>query len=234
MGKENDCMIGILAAMEEEMLLLKDALQVEEPERICGIDFYIGTLSGKEIVLSQCGVGKVNSSMAATLLIDHFGCDLLINTGIAGGIKGVETKDIVIAKSLMYYDVDAHMFGYAYGQVPKMPRYYTPSIEANLRVKKALKKLGYSYKEATIYSGDSFVSSLEPLKNIAVDEISVVEMEGASIAQVCVKSGIDFMVLRFVSDLVDHPNQIEDYSCFESEMAKRSARICLEMLEKLA
>ncbi len=234
MGKENDCMIGILAAMEEEMLLLKDALQVEEPERICGIDFYIGTLSGKEIVLSQCGVGKVNSSMAATLLIDHFGCDLLINTGIAGGIKGVETKDIVIAKSLMYYDVDAQAFGYSYGQIPKMPRYYIPSIESNLRVKKALKELGYSYKEAAIYSGDSFVSSLEPIKNITVDAISVVEMEGTSIAQVCVKSGIDFMVLRYVSDLVGHPNQIEDYNYFESEMAKRSAKICLEILEKLA
>ncbi len=227
-------MIGIIAAMEEEMLLLKEALGTEDSEKICGIEFYIGVLSGKDIVVSQCGVGKVNSSMAATLLIDHFGCDLIINTGIAGGISGVEPKDIILAKALTYYDVDAQAFGYAYGQVPKMPRYYMPNVETLLYVKKALKELGYFYKEATVYSGDSFVSSLEPLKRMDTDKVSVVEMEGTSIAQVCVRSGIDFIVLRYVSDIVGHPSQIEDYQRFETEMAQRSAKVCLEILKKIS
>lgn len=234
MGKEDDSMIGIIAAMEEELQLLKDALGVAEAEKICGIDFFVGHIEENEIVLSLCGVGKVNSSMAATLLIDHFGVDFIINTGIAGGVCGVQPRDILIASSLMYHDVDAEAFGYAYGQVPGMPKYYTPSLEYTLQIKKILHILGVPYKEGVIYSGDSFIHQLDSLKRVETNCICATEMEGASIAQVCVKSSIDFLVIRYISDLVGHPSQITDYKSFESEMANRSSEICLEILKKLA
>ncbi|MDE7263918.1 MAG: 5'-methylthioadenosine/adenosylhomocysteine nucleosidase [Anaeroplasmataceae bacterium] len=226
-------MIGIIAAMKEEMQLLKDALGVEEAERICGIDFFVGNIAGKEIILSQCGVGKVNSSMAATILIDHFGVNFILNTGIAGGIRGLQPKDIILANSLMYHDVDVEAFGYAYGQVPGMPKQYIPSLEYILQIKRILQDLGYSYKEGIIYSGDSFVHHLDSLRKVDTSSLCATEMEGASIAQVCVKSSIDFVVLRYISDSVGHPSQIADYSSFESEMANRSAEICLEILKKL-
>ncbi|MDE5715885.1 MAG: 5'-methylthioadenosine/adenosylhomocysteine nucleosidase [Anaeroplasmataceae bacterium] len=226
-------MIGIIAAMEEEMFLLKEALEIEEEEIICGTSFYLGKLNSQEIVLSQCGVGKVNSSIAATIMISHFCCDFILNTGIAGGITGVDTKDIVIAKSLMYYDVDAKAFGYAYGQVPGMPVQYHSSIDYIVKIKTILSKQHLSYKEAVVYSGDSFVNRKELLKNMDISIPCIAEMEGASIAQVCVKSGVDFVVLRYISDIVGKDSQIEDYKTFESEMARRSALVCLAILKNM-
>ena len=58
-------------------------------------------------------------------------------------------------------------------------------------------------------------------------------MEGASIAQVCIKAGVDFIVLRYISDIIGSPNQVKDYLAFEEEMAKRSANICLQILNNL-
>ena len=227
--KEVSAMIGIIAAMEEEMSLLREALNLDSSETICGVEFY----ESNDIILCKCGIGKVNSAMATTILIDHFECDLIINTGIAGGICGVNTKDVVIGNKFMYYDVDVCAFGYAFGQVPGMPKFYLADSEMVLKTKTILKQLGIAYKEAMVYSGDSFVNRLDLLKNVETNVVSICEMEGTSIAQVCVKSGVEFVSIRYVSDIVGHENQINDYLSFESEMAKRSSKICLEILKEL-
>lgn len=225
--------IGIIAAMEEEMLLLKEAIGCDEGSVKHGVSFYEGALNSHDIIVCSSGIGKVNSSMATTLLIECYACDVIINTGIAGGITGVEPKDIVIATGLMYHDVDVRAFGYAYGQVPQMPRVYLPSMPHNVEIKRVLKLLGYSFKEAMIYSGDSFVHSLNQITHMDTSIPCITEMEGASIAQVCVKAGVDFVALRYVSDVVGTENQIEDYQAFEKEMANRSAKICVNILKNL-
>ena len=226
-------MIGIISSMQNVLDILIEELDCSKDERYCGIDFYTTNLNGNDIVLAVSGVGKVNAAMAATIMINTYGCNLIINTGIAGGVAKVNTKDIIVASKLKYYDVDVTCFNYEYGQIPGMPSYYTPRLENLLAIKVILNKLNLNYKEAIIYSGDSFVSSFKDLKKVDTTECSVVEMEGAAIAQVCVKSGIDFLVLRYVSDIVGLPNQIKDYMQFEKEMAERSSKICLEILKKL-
>ncbi len=226
-------MIGIIAAMEEEIRILKESLGCAEPERIQGIDFFQGRINQADVVLCTSGVGKVNAAMATSLLIEHFECDFIINTGIAGGITGVQTEDIIIAKALCYFDADATPFGYAYGQIPGMPKIYTPSVDSILLVKQILKHLNLSYKEASIYSGDSFVARLEQVSKVDTAIPCVAEMEGAAVAQVCTRAGVDFIVLRYVSDIVGLENQIEDYQAFENQMANRSSEICLEILKKM-
>lgn len=223
-------MIGIIAAMEDEMALLKEKMNTDSATIICGIRFYEGIIGAKDVVLCSSGVGKVNSAMAATLLIEAFNCDLIINTGIAGGVNGVNTKDIIIARELCYSDVDATAFGYKFGQVPGMPHKYIPNPEVILHLKSIFNKLNINYKEATIYSADSFVSKLNQLSSVDTNICCIAEMEGASIAQVCVRAGVDFIVLRYVSDIVGKDNQIEDYQAFEREMAYRSSSICLELI----
>ena len=58
-------------------------------------------------------------------------------------------------------------------------------------------------------------------------------MEGTAIAQVCAKSGVDFLVLRYISDIVGEESQITDYNAFEYEMAARSSEICFKLLNNL-
>ncbi|MDE6408453.1 MAG: 5'-methylthioadenosine/adenosylhomocysteine nucleosidase [Anaeroplasmataceae bacterium] len=226
-------MIGIIAAMEEEMSILREAIGNQNTNQICGIRFYEGRIGSQEVVLCTSGVGKVNSAMATTILIEYYSCSFILNTGIAGGITGVKTKDIVLARELSYSDADATPFGYAYGQIPGMPKTYMPNLEGILRVKQVLNRLGLSYKEAKVYSADSFVASLEQVSKVDTSIPCIAEMEGASVAQVCIRSGVDFIVLRYISDIVGKENQIADYNAFESEMAKRSSKICLEIIKNL-
>ena len=233
MGKEDDSMIGIISAMQIELDILIEELNCQKDEKYCGIDFYTTQLNGNELVLAVSGVGKVNAAIATTIMINTYGCNLIINTGIAGGLARVNTKDIIVANKLKYHDFDATCFNYEFGQVPGMPSYFAPSLDNLLAIKLILNKLNLKYKEATLYSGDRFVSSFKDLKKIYNNECSIVEMEGAAVAQVCVKSGVDFLVIRYVSDIVGLPNQIKDYLEFEKEMAERSSRICLEILENL-
>ncbi len=224
--------IGIIAAMKKEVDVLHNTLEKTNEIKYAGIKFYEGTISNVDVVLCECGVGKVNAAMAATIMVTDFECNLLINTGIAGGI-GLKPKDVVVANKLMYYDFDTTIFGYPYGQVPGLPKEFNPSIESVVMVKSILKKLNIPYFSCPIYSGDQFVSSFEQLNKIQIEDIAACEMEGAAVAQVAVRSGVDFIVLRYISDLVGEKNQIEDYLSFEEEMAIRSSQICLQILHNL-
>ena len=37
------------------------------------------------LIIVECGIGKVNSAMVSTILIQEFKCEILIFSGIAGG-----------------------------------------------------------------------------------------------------------------------------------------------------
>lgn len=227
-------MIGIIGAMQVEVEILKENLIINKVEKCCGMEFYVGSINKTSIVLVQCGVGKVNAAIATTIMIDRYGCSLIINTGIAGGISGVNTKDIVIGDKLKYSDYDITIFGYEYGQVPGFKPYFEANPKAIDMITRLLTDLGYEYKIGTIYSQDQFVSSLEQLSKVEITPCAIAEMEGCAIAHVCVKSGVDFIVLRYISDVVGAPNQINDFMAFEEEMANRSSNICLEVLRNYA
>ena len=227
-------MIGIIGAMAHEVEVLRDSMTIEEIETHCGIEFYRGYIGDNEVTLTGCGVGKVNAAIAATILIDTYKCELVINTGIAGGVKGLNTSDVCIGTKLYYSDADVTVFGYSKGQIPGLPKYFSTSCDVLVQVKKALNQLGVSYNETTIYTSDTFVSNADILDGFELlDEHIACEMEGAAIAHVCVKSGVDFLVLRYISDIVGKESQIADYNSFEYEMANRSSEICFKLLNNL-
>ena len=225
--------IGIVAAMKVEMQIILENLNDVSEERFIGTSFYRGFLNDNEIVICESGVGKVNASIATTVLINNYDVNLIINTGIAGGLDGAKNRDVIIASGLMYHDFDIRIFGYDFGQVPGLPKVFPVNPELITIVKSILNKLKIGYKEGLILSGDRFIldkKGLEEVKNI---KALAVEMEGTAIAHVAVKAGVDFIVLRYISDEVGAENQEEDYLSFEKEMSERSARICLKLIENI-
>ena len=75
-------MLGIIGAMDVEVNSIKSELENVEIKNIAAMDFYKGTLAGKEVVVVKCGVGKVNAAMCTQSLIDMYGVSAIINTGI--------------------------------------------------------------------------------------------------------------------------------------------------------
>lgn len=225
--------IGIICAMKPEMDILLEGLGEGKKVKMLGVTFYEGNINNHHVVLSLCGVGKVNAAVAATLLISEFNCNLIINSGIAGGVLPLKKRDSVIATSLAYHDFDTTPFGYEFGQVPGMPKEYMVNPELLIMVKTIFNRLELPYICTKVYSGDKFVHSMEQLSGVKNEEGYAVEMEGAAIAQVCVKAGIDFIVLRYISDIIGEENQQESYIEFEKEMSLRSSKVTLQLLENM-
>ena len=226
--------IGIIAAMTHEIDELRNSLENCYTDKQYTFDFYCGNLNSNEVVVVESGMGKGNAILAATLLVEHFSCRLIINTGIAGGVSPLNTNDVVVSKSLTYSDFDARALGALYGQVPGLPKYYYPSQELLMYVKKTLNKLNVNYVMAPIYTSDKFISSFEQLNEIK-DEIegAAIEMEGAGVAQAATRLGVDFIVIRYISDIIGKENQIDDYHEFEIEASNRSALITKELIKNI-
>ena len=70
--------IGIIGAMEEEVALLRDAMEVEEVRTIAHVEFTKGKLNHREVVLLKSGIGKVNVAIATTLLFEHYNIDIMM------------------------------------------------------------------------------------------------------------------------------------------------------------
>ena len=74
--------IGILTAMESEhkqiASLLSDKKSVKDQ-----FNYIVGKLEDKDVVLCQCGIGKVNAAVGTSELIHSFHPDCVISTGVA-------------------------------------------------------------------------------------------------------------------------------------------------------
>ena len=95
--------IGIIVAMDKEFKQLNTILSDTQTEHINHKNFVRGNLEDKEIILQQCGIGKVNSAIGAVEMINHYHPDLIISSGCAGGADtSLEVTDVVVATECAY------------------------------------------------------------------------------------------------------------------------------------
>jgi adenosylhomocysteine nucleosidase len=228
--------IGIIGAMEVEVVRLKALLSDKNEQKKGGFVFYTGKLNGNDIILLQSGIGKVNAAIGAAIMIDNYSPDFVINTGAAGGFPGeLKVGDIVISNELIHHDMDCTVFGYKTGQVPGMPASFVADNRLIELAEKCIHKLTNLHtKKATILTGDQFMNNPEATKKIK--EIfplaEAVEMEGAAIAQTCYQFKTPFVVIRSISDIAGQENAIE-YEEFVETAAVNSANMVVEMTKEL-
>lgn len=227
-------MIGIIGAMEEEVAALKDSMEVQETTEQASMIFCKGVLCGKEVVIVRSGIGKVNAGICAQILVDRFGVDTLINTGIAGSLDAkIDIGDMVISTDALHHDMDATEFGYPIGQIPRMEALSFPANEELL--KKAVQASEKANPEihtftGRIASGDQFIASRE-IKDRIVENFHplCVEMEGAGIAQAAYLNQVSYVIIRAISDKADNSASV-DYPTFERQAIAHSVRLVKELL----
>lgn len=228
-------MIGIIGAMQEEIEILKNDMQNLSTEKQAHVEIYKGNLYGKEVVLMQSGIGKVNAAICATLLIKEYQPDLIINTGSAGGLgSGLSVGDIVISKDVIHHDVVATAFGYELGQVPAMPARYAADERLISVAEQAIVNNHLTAHIGLIVSGDSFIGSAEQKQNIINNfkESLAVEMEAAAIAQTCYQFHVPFIITRAISDLANGEANMS-FEEFLKVACVSSSKIVKSILETL-
>jgi len=225
--------IGIIAAMDEELEPLLKDIELDRKEAKAKMEFSLGRLYGKEVVLVRSGIGKVNSAICTQILIDDFKVDKVINVGVAGGIEEhIYPGDVVIAENLVQYDMDTSAFGDKIGQVPRLDTFDFKCDEDMVSKAKAACDKIDEHKSfvGRIVTGDQFVADLNKIKWLR-EEFSglACEMEGGSIAQVCYLNDVPFVVIRSISDNAQNDAHM-DYEKFILIAVKNSVNILKGML----
>lgn len=230
-------MIGIIGAMEDEVKALKEAMNIQEIVEFASMTFCKGRLCGKEVVVVRSGIGKVNAGICAQILVDKFGADMLINTGIAGSLDAkIDIGDMVISTDAVHHDMDATEFGDPVGQVPRMDTLAFPADERLVELAKAANEKanpGIRTFTGRVASGDQFVASSEVKERIVSNFGALcTEMEGAGIAQAAYLNKISCVIIRAISDKADN-SAMMDYPEFERQAISHSVALVKELLTSL-
>jgi len=228
--------IAIIGAMEEEVSILRGAIDKLTTETHAGFEYYSGEIDDKQVVLLKSGIGKVNAAISATLLLELYLPDVVINTGSAGGFHtDLEVGDIVISQSVCHHDVDVTPFGYALGQVPGMPTCFLPDESLVKAAQSAIESLGeVSHMHGLIATGDRFMHQPKDVEDTrkAFPEMIACEMEAAAVAQVCHTFEKPFVVIRSLSDIAGKENAVT-FEQYLEKAAVHSSKVVRAMLAYL-
>ena len=213
--------------------LLEDARECERG----GMTYLTGKLAANDIILRQCGIGKVNAAIGAAELIRSFEPDAMVSTGVAGGIDCcLGVMDVVVSSSVVYHDVWCGM-GCEYGQVQGLPAVFVAD-EAMCRAAQSLNDDADNKTRiyaGLICTGDQFITDRSELDKIKGNFPAglAVDMESAAIAQTCHIYGVPFVSFRIISDTPGVDKHIEQYENFWGEMADRSFGVTRRFLMRL-
>jgi len=248
--------IGLICAIPQELTELRAALDHDVRAEVGGFAFDRGRLDGREVILAEAGIGKVNTATVATILAVRFDARMLVFNGVAGGLDpDLAIGDVVVADRAIQHDYgvieNGRLQPYQAGHVP----FFNPTSEFGYEVEPALlarvrarleggdliplsaraggegraPKLVYG----TILTGDQFINCEATRERLHRDFGGrAVAMEGAAHAQVALRLGLPWLEIRALSDLAGQESRF-DFGAFVDEVAKNSAIILRRILPVL-
>lgn len=241
-GKE--LKIGVITAMESEA---ENFISYNRFGSFNHGKFYSGhvkfdadeNVASKEVVLCVSGIGKVNAGVCAYSLIKNYGCNCIINMGVAGAcVDRLKIGDVLLSRDSIYHDVDATAVGDVLGQVPNMDT-LTFSSDFNL-VNKAIDIIKNEYpgrdylvRLGRIATGDQFVADKSKKEYIANTFVAdCIDMEGAAIGQVAYMERIPYIIVRGISDTLGEDSAAEYSDCL-SVAANNCREVVRELISRL-
>ncbi len=225
--------IGIIGPTETEVNPFIDCLENVNITEHALLKFHSGFYKAIEVVVLYSGVCKVNSAIAAQILIDKFEISHLILSGVAGGIdKNLKIGDTVLGTSFGYHDVDK---GILTEYHPWMKdQYFYPTDEFDNHLASIINDKKY---EGTIYkgkivTGEAFISAEGRNKIIKEHDPLCVDMETTSIAHVCYANKMPFFAIRTMTDTEEYCGN----NTFEENLemaALKSISVMKDLLDKM-
>jgi adenosylhomocysteine nucleosidase len=243
--------IALVSAMHEELAEVLARMPDEQKTVVAGREFWVGHWYGHDVVAVLSRIGKVAAATTATVLLERFGVNRIVFTGVAGGLSPqVNVGDVVIAREFIQHDMDAS---------PLFPRHEVPltgitrfpadaflshalAVAAPLALQDMCASLPQSewlnldlakaqVHQGLIASGDRFVSQTVESQDLqqALPEALAVEMECAAMAQVCHDYGVPLAAVRLISDRADDAAHV-DFQRFIQSIASRYSVAVLDRL----
>ncbi len=248
--------IGIIGAMEEELLPIRQHTQHLEQIQKSSRSFWHGEVYGHEIYLTRCDPGKVNAAIAAQQLIDHFGVDAIFNMGSSGALAPeLEVGDLVIATEAIQHDFDITSWGLKPGELifdavtardtgqlkfrtqqifnsdPKLSQLaFDTANQIELTELNGHTPKVYSGR---VLSGDQFIGQREKAERLwSTLHGLCTDMEAAAISHTCSINNVPFLCIRAISDKADHTATVS-FTDFLAEATANYGKIFDLVIKKM-
>jgi len=137
----------------------------------------------EKLLLVICGIGKANAAMATAYCCTKYKPDTVLNIGAAGALTMSKKKgEMYQINKIIEHDRPNFKSG--------KPSVHNPSIMEG-------------FKCAILSTSDKAAVSIEERKKAAVYGGELVDMEGASIVQVCKRFQTPCYIFKYVSDTLE-------------------------------
>jgi len=226
--------IAIMGAMPEEIEPLLAHYKNYKTIKYAKNIFYSIDYQGDKLVVAYSKIGKVNATITAVTMIEKFGCEKLLFSGVAGAVSSeLKIGDLVVATKLAQHDLDISAFGHPFGYVPEGSVYEEADSRLIEIAKDVASEKNIPLKEAIIATGDQFICDIDKKKWIEKTfNAGALEMEGSAVALVCNALDVPFFILRSISDAADMDASF-NFDEFLESSAKISADFIISMVEKI-
>ncbi len=227
-------MIGIIGALEEEVVMLRHDMEIKNSSIIAKCEYISGVLNNQDIVVTRCGMGKVNAASCTSTMIDMYAPDIIINTGVGGSLDdSLKVCDIMIAEDVVQHDYNIVSLGYKLAQVDNFDTpYFVCDKKVNMAIKKSTENLGYTSYFARFATGDQFIDLPEDKRRLSETfGARVCDMETAAIAQVCQLHGVRFSSIRSISDSTSGENGAIQFQKFLKLASTHSVFVIEDILK---
>ncbi|NOY39607.1 MAG: futalosine hydrolase [Nitrospirae bacterium] len=220
-------MTGLICAVEFEYEEVLKNLSRRRQVEYGGLIFYKGLLRDRPLVLVASGVGKTNAAHAATLFLEKFRPEMIINFGVGGAYpdSGISVGGIAVADQEIYGDEgvvtpDGFMDMRGMG-IPLLSASPGSGLNVNrsrkrlfnkipihsMPVKKAcriLRKLSFNPGKGPFVTLSTVTGTAARAAELQRRYRAICEnMEGASVAHICMLYGVPFLEIRGISNIVE-------------------------------
>ena len=218
--------------MDKELELLTNLFYYGNVNTIFTGNVYICEMNGHTLFITKSGIGKVNSALVTSHMIESYKPDLVINSGVAGSLdEKMNIGDILVAEKVCYHDVWCGS-GTKYGEADGCPLYFKGD-ETCLNLLRNIDD--DKIKFGLLCSGDKFImypDDVETIKSFFHDGLGC-DMESASISHTCFKYNVPCIVVRVMSDRPGSGENISEYNNFWETAPQQTFEIVKKLIEKL-
>ena len=195
-------MIGAVIAMEEEAEALLSQTEIKAKFGLFGKPCYQGRAFGEEVILTVCGVGKVNAA-AGTCAVLSRGADRVLNFGVAGGLHGgTAIAEVYLIEKAVQYDFDiTQLEGGLIGTLDGEKENFLP----------LLAPAALPFPRRALGTGDRFNDSPQDHALLLKLGADIRDMEGAAIAQAAKNAGVPLLSVKSISDIYGAGSTTEQF-----------------------
>lgn len=223
-----------MGAMPEEITPILERVCPYETSTVAGNKYYTCTYGPHELIIAYSKIGKVFSTLTAVTMIEKFGAQIMLFSGVAGAIHDdLAIGDLVVATELCQHDLDITAFGHPPGFVPEGSRFARTDAALRRVAAEVAQQMNVKLHEGIIATGDQFVADATRKNWIGETfDADALEMEGASVAVVCNALEVPVFVLRAISDAADMDAGF-DFDAFLEDSAQTSADFVMKMVDAI-